>query len=127
MIKQNRPKFINLMFLGPRMPINAKVSILHRISGVLLFLSIPVALHLLHSSLTNAAFYGLCECMFSGIIGKLCLMALLFAFIYHLCAGVRFLFLDMHKFINRKASQDSAKVVIVVSILLTIALGVFVW
>jgi succinate dehydrogenase / fumarate reductase cytochrome b subunit len=46
---------------------------------------------------------------------------------HHMCAGVRFLFLDIHKGIDRATAQKTAKIVLLVSLILTAVLGVMIW
>jgi succinate dehydrogenase / fumarate reductase, cytochrome b subunit len=123
---KSRPKYISLFTLTPKMAITAKVSILHRATGALLFLSIPLALFLLHKSLTEpnfyAAFYGAMSCP----LAKLIYIVLIWAFVYHMTAGVRFLFLDINKGTDIKQAKMTAWIVLVVSTLITLALGVII-
>lgn len=127
MQNKSRPKFLDLLVLGPKMPINAKVSILHRVSGVILFLATPFFLYVLHQSLTSPSFYAALYGVMANPIIKLIYLLLIWSFVYHMCSGVRFLFLDIHKGIEIKTAKTTAKVVIVVSLLLTLVLGVLVW
>jgi succinate dehydrogenase / fumarate reductase cytochrome b subunit len=123
MDKHKRPVYLNLPKLGSKMSITAKVSILHRVSGVLMFLAIPLVLMLLHKSLTNPEFYGSCFNVMSHPIMKLVYLVLIWSLMHHMCAGMRFLFLDVHKGIERTTAQMTAKVVLIVSLLLTAVLG----
>ncbi len=127
MNKQNRPVYLNLPFLASRMSVTAKVSILHRVSGVLMFLAIPFVLSLFHKSLTNPEFYASCYAFGSLVIMKLIYIVLIWAIMHHMCAGVRFLFLDRHSGIERTTAQKTARIVLVVSILLTVLLGAMIW
>jgi len=58
---------------------------------------------------------------------KIIYIVLIWAIMHHMCAGIRFVLLDMHKGIDRIPAQRSARWVIVVSLLLTIALGALIW
>ena len=58
---------------------------------------------------------------------KIIYIVLIWAIMHHMCAGIRFVLLDMHKGIERTDAQRSARWVIVVSLLLTIALGALIW
>lgn len=127
MEKKQRPVYLDIPKLGSRMSITAKISILHRVSGVLMFLAIPFVLHLLHKSLTNSDFYNECYVMASLPIMKLIYLVLIWSIMHHMCAGVRFLFLDVEKGIERSTAQKSARWVLVVSLLLTAVLGVWMW
>ncbi len=122
-----RPKFLHLLTLAPKMSITAKISILHRVSGLLLFLSIPFLLYLFSQSLTSPDFYSTFYGVMTSPIIKLVYIVLIWAMMHHMCAGVRFLFLDIHKGIERKTAQNTAWIVVVVSLILTAILGVMIW
>ena len=124
---KHRPKFLNLFTLAPKMSITAKISILHRLSGLLLFLSIPFMLFLFSKSLTSHDFYTAFYGVMTSPVCKLIYIVLIWAMMHHMCAGVRFLFLDIHKGIERATAKNTAWVVIVVSLILTIILGVMIW
>ena len=124
---KHRPKFLNLLTLGPKMSITAKISILHRLSGLLLFLAIPLILFLFSKSLTSPDFYTAFYGVMASHICKLIYIILIWAMMHHMCAGVRFLFLDIHKGIERTTAQSTAWIVIAISLLLTIILGVMIW
>jgi succinate dehydrogenase / fumarate reductase cytochrome b subunit len=125
--QQKRPIYLNIPKLGSKMSITAKVSILHRASGVLMFVALPFILSLFHKSLTNAEFYSSCYAIASLPIMKVIYTILIWAIMHHMCAGIRFVLLDMHKGIDRIPAQRSARWVMVVSLLLTIALGALIW
>lgn len=127
MQSKSRPKFLNLFILGQKMSITAKASILHRASGFLLFLSIPFFLYVLHNSLISPDFYTALYSICSSYIMKLAYLLLIWAFVYHMCAGVRYLFLDIDKGVTVKTAKLTAKVVIVLSLILTGILGVLIW
>lgn len=127
MEKQQRPVFLDIPKLGSKMSIMAKISILHRISGVLMFLAIPLVLILFHESLTNSQFYHSCYMVASFPIAKLIYLVLIWSIMHHMCAGIRFLFLDIHCGIERETAKKTARWVLVVSLLLTIAVGALIW
>lgn len=124
---KSRPKYVSLFTLTPKMSITAKVSILHRVTGALLFLSIPFVLFILHKSLTEASFYAAFYGAMSCPLAKLGYIVFIWVFVYHMIAGVRFLFLDINKGVEIKKAKMTARVVLVVSTLITIALGVLIW
>lgn len=126
-INKKRPKFLDLFILAPKMSITAKVSILHRLSGVLLFLSVPLLLFLLERSLSNPDFYSVLYGITSSPVVKVVYIALIWAFLHHLCAGVRFLFLDVHRGIDIKTAKNTARIVLLVSLVITLILGVIIW
>lgn len=106
-----------------RLPWSGKVSILHRVSGSLLFLSLPIILFFFDKSITSELSF----LTFSELVGqplvKLFLLGLIWAFLHHFCAGLRFLMLDLHKGIEKTQIQKSAVGVLVVSLSLTTVLG----
>lgn len=124
-IKKN--KFLNLFILAPKMSITAKASILHRITGFLLFLSIPYFLYLLNQTLTSNDFYSAFYCNCASILAKLIYILLIFSFVYHMCAGIRYLFLDVDKGVEIKTAKKTAWIVILFSLVITIFLGIMIW
>lgn len=117
-----RPKYLDLRELSLSQPIPAVVSIMHRISGAALFLFLPFLLCMLE----RKAFMGTTLASL-GVFARLLLLALLFAYVYHFCAGIRFLLLDKHIGVEREASRLSAKIVLGASVVLTLLIGVKVW
>jgi succinate dehydrogenase / fumarate reductase cytochrome b subunit len=125
--KKARREFKNIgygqILTSYKLPWSGKVSILHRVSGALLFLSLPFILYLFDKSLTSEISF----ITFSEVVGnplvKLFLLALIWAFLHHFCAGIRFLALDLHKGIEKHQIQKSAVSVLVVSLSLTAVLG----
>ena len=126
-MQQRRPKFLSLFTLAPKMSITAKISILHRLSGVLLFLAIPFALYILERSLTEESFYNAFYSFMTNPLSKVIYILLIWAFVYHLCSGVRFLFLDISRGVEIKTAKNTATIVLIISTLITIALGVMIW
>ena len=124
---KSRPKYLDLLTIATKMAITAKVSILHRITGFLLFLSVPFILYVLHQSLTNPDFYTSLYGVVSTPIVKIVYLLFLFAFMYHMCAGVRYLFLDIHKGVEFKTAKKTAWATIVVSVVLTAIVGGLIW
>jgi len=124
-----KPVFRNLdpgQLLRYRMAPPALVSILHRVSGVLLFvIGIPFILYLFQNSLTSELSFETYRRAVSSWLGKLVLLALIWAFIHHLLAGIRFLLLDLHVGIERQPSATTAKAVLVVSVVLTLVCALF--
>ena len=115
---KKRPKNLDLTTI--KLPLPGKVSILHRVSGAGLFLSLPVILWLFSASLTSADTFATFKSVFASLPAKIVLAGLIWAFIHHFCAGIRFLLLDMHVGIEKEAARKSAAVVLAVSIPLTL-------
>lgn len=124
--KKERPEFRNIHITelsNYRMPPSAIVSILHRISGAGLFLMLPFLLYLLQLSLRSESsfmqFKGVLE---HGLV-KVLVLGLSWAYLHHFCAGVRHLFMDNHFALDKDGSRVTAKAVLIVSLLLTVAVG----
>ena len=126
-----RPQYTNIQvtqILGYRMAVPAIVSILHRISGALLFLvGIPFVLYLLQQSITSELSFDHYQSLVSHWFVKLVLLALIWAYLHHFCAGIRFLLLDVHVGIEKAKARSSAGAVLIVSLALTaiVALKLF--
>ena len=115
---KKRPK--NLDLASIRLPLAGKVSILHRVSGAGMFLCFPLMLWLFSASVTSVESFATFKSVFASLPAKVVMAGLLWAFIHHFCAGIRFLLLDMHIGIEKEASRMSAAVVLAVSIPLTL-------
>ena len=115
---KKRPK--NLDLASIRLPLAGKVSILHRVSGVGLFLCFPFMLWLFSASLTSAETFATFKSVFATLPAKVVIAGLIWAFIHHFCAGIRFLLLDMHIAVEKEPSRKSAAIVFAVSIPLTL-------
>ncbi len=120
-----RPKYLDLFKI--RLPVPGLVSILHRISGLGLFLFLPLLLWLLQSSLAAPDSYVRYRDAITNPVLKLILIGLLWAFLHHLFAGLRFLLLDLHYGTSLAAARNTSRAVLSVSIVLTIILGWLVW
>ncbi len=117
---KKRPK--NLDLFSIRLPLPGKVSILHRVSGAGLFLCLPVILWLFGASLGSPESFATVKSVAGLLPVKVILAGLLWAFVHHFCAGIRFLLLDLHVGIEKEAARKSAGVVLAVSIPLTLVL-----
>ena len=124
-----RPVYRNLglgEILRYRMPPPAVVSILHRVSGVLLFLvGIPFILYLFQNSLTSELSFEVYRGAVSSPLGKLVLLVLIWSFIHHLLAGIRFLLLDLHIAGEREQGAITARVVLWLGLFLTLVCALF--
>jgi succinate dehydrogenase / fumarate reductase cytochrome b subunit len=122
---RKRPKHLNLFQI--RLPIPGIVSILHRISGAALFLMLPFLLYLLQQSLQSPDSYIHFRELVGHPLVKLILLGLLWAFLHHFCAGVRYLTLDMHVGTDLAAARSSSYAVMGLSLVMTVILGVWLW
>lgn len=124
-MQKTRPKHLDLAKI--RLPVPGIVSILHRVSGVALFLSLPILIYLLQGSLSSAESFDNYRAVIANPLVKLILLGMLWAFLHHACAGIRFLFLDVHKGLELVTARATAKTVLAVSLVLTVVLGVALW
>ena len=122
---KKRPEYLNLLKI--RLPLPGWVSILHRISGAALFLFIPFLLWLLQQSLGSAESYEGFKNALANPLVKLVLFGLVWAFLHHFFAGIRYLALDMHLGIELGPARASSTAVLIASILLTLLIGVRLW
>jgi succinate dehydrogenase cytochrome b subunit len=109
------------------MPVTAVVSILHRISGLGLFLLLPFLLYLLHQSLASPDSYVRYRAAIAHPLVKLVLIGLLWAFLHHTLAGLRFLALDVHYGVELQPARRNARVVLIAALVLTAILGALLW
>lgn len=110
-----------------RLPPAGIVSILHRISGFLMFALLPVVLYLLQLSLRSEMSFAHFQGIFSHWFTKLVILALVWGYSQHFCAGVRHLLMDVHVAIEKDSARKTAKSVLVISIIVTavVALKLF--
>jgi succinate dehydrogenase / fumarate reductase cytochrome b subunit len=119
-INKKRPEFRNIhvtQIIGYRLPLAGIMSILHRISGALMFLLLPLVVWLLDKSLTSELSYAELLEVVDSIPAKLVLCAIAWAFIHHFWGGIRHLVNDVHIGISREASPKMASVFMVLSLL----------
>lgn len=124
-MNKKRPKHLALHKI--KLPLPGFVSILHRVSGVLLFLALPLLLLMLQYSLASIETHTQLLGMLAHPLSKLVLFGLLWAFLHHFCAGLRYLAIDLHYVRNLAQARSSSKAVMLVSGLLTILIGVKLW
>jgi succinate dehydrogenase / fumarate reductase, cytochrome b subunit len=123
---KKRPKHLDLMKI--KLPLPALVSILHRVSGAVLFLGfIPLLLLTLGASLASAESFAAVQANLAHPLSKILLLGFAWAYLHHFCAGIRHLLMDMHKGIDLQSSRLSAKMVLAVSIVLTLLIGIKLW
>jgi succinate dehydrogenase / fumarate reductase, cytochrome b subunit len=128
--KKARPKYLSLpaILFEIRLPLPGWVSILHRISGLLLFF--PFAAWLLYAldlSLVSEEGFAKTQAYLRLPLVKLGLIVFIWAYCHHFCAGIRFLFLDLDKGIDLKTARATSVAVLVVSLALTAWLAVKIW
>ena len=129
--KKLRPKYLSLpaLLFEIRLPLPGWVSILHRVSGALLvFPFVAWLLYMLDASLSSEAVFEKIRTHYLQLpLVKLGLLVFIWAFCHHLCAGIRFLLLDLNRGIELPQARASSLVVLVVSLGLTAWFGVKLW
>jgi succinate dehydrogenase / fumarate reductase, cytochrome b subunit len=122
--KKQRPQFRNIhvtQILTYRLPPSGIVSILHRISGALLFLvGFPFVLYLFDQSVTSEIAFERFQTIVAHPLAKLVLLGLAWAYLHHFVAGIRYLLLEVHVGVDKAGMRTSAITVLVVSLLLTV-------
>ena len=114
-----------------RLPPAGVVSILHRVSGVLLFLLMPFIIWMFDTSVSSEISFARFKAAFNSGLGfvpgwfiKLVVLAMIWAYLHHFTAGLRHLWMDVsHKAVNKDFGKSSAVATLAISILLTIVLG----
>jgi succinate dehydrogenase / fumarate reductase, cytochrome b subunit len=116
--------------LAYRLPLAGLVSILHRVSGLLMFVLLPFIIWMFDTSLTSEITYGQFTSVFTagfwfvpGIVVKLIALALIWAYLHHLIAGLRHLWMDATHAVTLQFGRASAIFTLALSGVLTLALG----
>jgi succinate dehydrogenase / fumarate reductase cytochrome b subunit len=123
----NKQRPVNLDLTTIKLPLMALTSITHRITGVVLFLSLPLALWALDLSLSGQAGFDELKAMLAAPFTKLVTVAILAALVYHLVAGLRHLVMDLGYGETKEGSVTGSRIVIAVSAILIVLVGVSVW
>jgi succinate dehydrogenase / fumarate reductase, cytochrome b subunit len=128
--KKLRPKYLNLraLLFEIRLPLPGWISILHRVSGALLVFPFAAwLLYLLDSSLASEARYQAVQVYLKLPLVKAGMLLFIWAYCHHLCAGVRFLLLDLNRGIELVPARRSSLAVLVASLALTAFFGARLW
>ena len=133
-LAKKRPEYRNINIFKDvrtyRMPIAAVVSILHRISGMIMFLLLPFVLWMFDTSLSSEISFAQFSAAFTAGLGfvpgwfvKLVVLALIWGYLHHFIAGVRHLYMDATHSVTKEFGKSSAVVTLVLSLGLTVVLG----
>jgi succinate dehydrogenase / fumarate reductase cytochrome b subunit len=129
--KKPRPKYLSLsaLLFEIRLPVPGWVSVLHRISGALLFFPLAAwLLYLLDTSLASERGFDHVRDHYLRLpLAKLGLLVFIWAYAHHFCAGIRFLLLDLNKGIELRQARIGAVLVLVVSLAITAFFGWRIW
>lgn len=121
MNKRGTPVFLNLLQI--RLPVTAIASVLHRLSGLVLFLALPLLIYALQQSLHSAESFTVLARQLSAWPVKVILIVLLWGLFHHLFAGLRFLLLDIEVGIQRPQARLSAWGVMILALVAALAVG----
>ena len=124
-VNSKRP--VNLDLRTIKLPVTAYTSILHRISGVILFVGISIMLYALDKSLGSEEGFAAVKACLTSPLAKLVTWALLSALLYHLVAGVRHLIMDAGIGETLEGGKLGSKIVIAVSVVIIVLAGVWIW
>ena len=132
---KKRPEFRNINAFSDlptyRLPIAGIVSILHRISGAIMFLLMPFIIWMFDNSISSEISFAKLKSAFNfgmlgmpGVLWKLVALALIWAYLHHFIAGIRHLWMDTHhEAVSKEFGKSSAAFTLALSIGLAIALG----
>ena len=132
-LAKKRPEFRNINALVDlptyRLPAAGFVSTLHRISGFVMFLLLPFLVWMFDTSVSSEISFAKFKAAFNigvgfvpGILVQLVALVLIWAYLHHLIAGVRHLYMDAHHAVSKEFGKSSAVVTLVLSLGLTAAL-----
>ncbi len=128
--RAKRPEFRNLNVFKDlrtyRLPLAGYVSILHRVSGVLMFLLLPFIIWMFDTSVSSELAFIKFKAAFKfgmlglpGIIWKLVALSLIWAYLHHLIAGLRHLWMDTHHAVGKSFGHNTAIATFALSLTLT--------
>jgi succinate dehydrogenase / fumarate reductase cytochrome b subunit len=133
--RPKRPEFRNINALtdlpGYRLPLAGIVSILHRVSGAIMFILMPFIIWMFDTSISSEISFEKFKAAFNvgmlglpGALWKLVALALIWAYLHHFIAGLRHLWMDAsHEAVSKDFGRQSAAFTLAVSIGLTLVLG----
>jgi succinate dehydrogenase / fumarate reductase, cytochrome b subunit len=125
MVKDKRP--VNLNLLTIRQPVTAVLSILHRITGLVLFLSLPLIFWALSTALAGPEGFNQVAGSMASPVGKVLVLLLWAVVTFHLCAGLRHTIMDMGWGETLSGSRFGALLVMVLTVALVILGGIWLW
>jgi succinate dehydrogenase / fumarate reductase cytochrome b subunit len=124
-VDSKRP--VNLDLSKFHFPLPAIISILHRVSGVIIFIGMAFLLYGLDRSLSGESGFNAVSDLLNSFLAKLILWGILSALIYHLTAGIKHLILDMGFGEELHTSRIAAKATVIVSAILIVLVGILIW
>ena len=123
----NSKRPVNLDLSKFHFPLPAITSILHRISGILVFIGIGFLLWGFDQSLSSEESFNALKESMQGFLPKLILWGILSALLYHFVAGIRHLLMDMGIGESLEGGRLGAKILVAVAVVLIVLAGVWIW
>ena len=124
----NDKRPVNLDLSTIKFPVTAIASITHRVTGVAIFLALPILLWMLDRSLASPeSFADLKELMMTSLLVKLVVLGILSVLLYHLVAGIRHLIMDTGVGESLEGGRRGAKLAFIISAVLILLVGVWIW
>ncbi|POD72816.1 succinate dehydrogenase, cytochrome b556 subunit [Pseudomonas syringae group genomosp. 3] len=123
----NSQRPVNLDLRTIKLPVTAYTSILHRVSGVILFVGIAIMLYAMDKSLASEEGFGEVKACLTSPLAKLIIWGLLSALLYHMVAGIRHLIMDTGVGETLEGGKLGSKIVIAVSVVTILLAGVWIW
>jgi len=124
-VKKQRP--VNLDLTTIKMHAAANASILHRVSGVIMVFAIGILLWTLSLSLSSAEEFAQVKSLLDGFFFKIIMLGIISALSYHFLGGVRHILMDLGHFEELDSGNSTAKLIIVLWLVLTALAGVWLW
>ena len=133
-LAKKRPEFRNINALTDlptyRLPAAGIVSILHRISGLIMFLLLPLLVWMFDTSVSSEISFAKFSAAFTvglgfvpAVLVKVVVLSLIWAYLHHAIAGVRHVYMDVCHAVSKEFGKSSAIATLVLSLSLTAALG----
>jgi succinate dehydrogenase / fumarate reductase, cytochrome b subunit len=122
--RPTRPIYRNInigQIVAYRLPAAGLISILHRISGFVMFLLLPFVLYLFDRSLTSVGTFNAFKDITSLWYVKVVILGLVWSYLHHFIAGIRHLFMDVHIGLEKESGRNTAVAVLVISLVLWVA------
>jgi succinate dehydrogenase / fumarate reductase cytochrome b subunit len=124
-VKDKRP--VNLDLTQFSFPLPALTSIVHRVTGVALFVGVAILMYFFDLSLSSEEGFNTAKECLTGAFAKLILWGIVAALLYHLVAGIKHLLMDLGIGETLEGGVLGSKIVIVISVVLILAAGVWIW
>jgi succinate dehydrogenase / fumarate reductase cytochrome b subunit len=126
-VKERKSRPVNLDLQTIHFPITAIASIIHRVSGVIMFVAIGILLWLLSISLSSPEGFIEASEIVDGFFVKLILWGILTALSYHIAGGIRHLIMDLGYFEELESGTLTAKIAFAATVVLSLMAGILVW